>query len=126
MKLSWGRIVLAALAAEIVLLAILTAITRPLIGSGADSPVVLIGGFALMFLAGSWVAGKVRTRLMLHGVMVGVTSVVFYTVLAPGVTLAVLSNGSIVFIMAHLLKILGGAAGGWLAEQRAIRAATIA
>lgn len=31
MKLSWGRIVLAALTAEIALLAILIAITRPLI-----------------------------------------------------------------------------------------------
>ena len=125
MKLAWGRIVLAALTAEIALLTILTAITRPVIGHQADPPVILIGGFVFMFLAASWVAGKVRARLLLHGVLVGVTSVVFYTVVAPGVTLRYLSDGNVVFIMAHVLKILGGTVGGRLAEQRAIRAASI-
>jgi putative membrane protein (TIGR04086 family) len=64
------------------------------------------------FLFALWVGRRVNSRLVLHGALVGVVATLLYV----GLTLG--RPEPPVYIAAHVLKILGGAAGGFVAERR--------
>ena len=117
MKILWVRAAIAGVLAEVVLIAILVGIFRPLYAGRADLAVVLSGGFALMLVAGWWVGHKARSRFILHGALVGVAAVALYTALTLRLTLNGQLKLDVWFFTAHALKILGGAVGGFLAGR---------
>jgi putative membrane protein (TIGR04086 family) len=64
------------------------------------------------FLFALWVGRRVDSRLVLHGTLVGVVATLLYV----GLTLGRPEPSA--YLVAHVLKILGGAAGGFFVERR--------
>ena len=69
--------------------------------------------FVASFVFGIWVARKVQQRRVLHGALVGIVATLIYVGIGLG------QPEPIVYIVAHVLKVLGGAAGGFVALKRA-------
>jgi len=120
----WGWIVLAAFVAEVVGFALLMCI-RVLHGYGpfaldplsaAGNAAFMIELFLVFVLFGWWVARGARALVLLNGLLVGVAAVLIYEIAARG------SGASIplstAYLLAHAVKVAGGAAGGWLAARR--------
>jgi putative membrane protein (TIGR04086 family) len=68
--------------------------------------------FAAAFVFGVWVARKASERLVVHGALVGVAAIL----ICLGVSLG--QPKPTAYVIAHLLKVLGGAAGGLVAMSR--------
>ena len=113
MSIQWGRVLLAAFLMELVLFAIAV----PLFLSGAGRvlvyvvpPAALIATFAITV----WLGGKIASRLVLHGVLIGVVGTLMYV----GLTRAQPEPWP--YWVAHALKVVGGAAGGMVLARRQI------
>lgn len=113
MPIHWGRILLAALLVELVLLAI----ALPLNMRGARQialytipPASLIATYAFTV----WLCKGIASKLVLHGALIGVAGTLMYVALTRG------RPEPWQYVLANALKIVGGAAGGWvLAHRRA-------
>lgn len=68
--------------------------------------------FVATLLFGLWVATKATDRPVLHGALVGIVAMLIYI----GMTLG--RPEPIAYILAHVLKVLGGFAGGFIAFRR--------
>lgn len=64
------------------------------------------------FLFAVWVSRKVNSHFVLHGILVGVVATLIYVGLTKG------QPEPWQYILAHALKILGGAAGGLVASRQ--------
>jgi hypothetical protein len=112
MSIQWGRILLAAFLMELVLFAI--AIPLNLTGLRnvalyAVPPAALIATFAVTV----WLGRGIASKLVLHGVFIGVAGTLMYVGLTRG------QPEPWQYLVANALKIIGGAAGGLiLAQQR--------
>ena len=71
-----------------------------------------VASLLMCFLFALWVGRGIESRFVLHGVLVGVVATLLYV----GLTLA--RPEPFAYIVAHVLKILGGAAGGAVAGER--------
>ena len=76
--------------------------------------------FAATFVFGAWVARKARARFVVHGTLVGVAAALLYVAISGG------QSVPWAYIVAHVLKVLGGALGGLFAQKRASSAAPMA
>jgi hypothetical protein len=123
-NIRWIWIVLGAFVAEVLGFAGLMCI-RVLHGYGpfAPDPLSAIGNaaflielFVVFMLFGWWIARGARDFVFLNGLLVGVAAVLIYEIVARG------SGASIplttAYLLAHAVKIGGGAAGGWIAAQQ--------
>lgn len=117
----WGRAIAGGFIAEAVLL------IAVIPGFALDSaPIVtwtaVIGSAVTTFLASLWVAKRVESRFVLHGVIVGLTAALIYLAMvsASGAT------QPFIYWVAHGLKLVGGAAGGWFSARRMASASGIA
>ena len=66
----------------------------------------------MCFTFALWVGRRLESGFVLHGVLVGVVATLLYI----GLTRA--RPEPFAYVLAHMLKILGGAAGGFVAERR--------
>jgi hypothetical protein len=114
----WGRILAGGFLAELLLVA---AVIPGLALRGPDHPSVVwtavIGSPLTSGLFAWWVGRRLESRFILHGALVGVTASLIYV----AITLA--QPEPFIYLVAHGLKILGGAAGGVLAGRRSMTAA---
>jgi putative membrane protein (TIGR04086 family) len=109
--MQWGRIVWGGFLAELVL--ILAVVPTFLLGGEAAVTWAAVGGSPVMtFLVTWWMARHIRSRLVLHGALIGVTACLLY------VALTLAQPEPPIYIVAHGLKIAGGAIGGLLASRR--------
>ena len=69
--------------------------------------------FVAAFAFGLWIARKAPQRPVLHGTLVGVVAMLIYIGMGLG------KPEPAAYIIAHVLKLLGGAAGGFVAFKRA-------
>ena len=112
MSIQWGRVLLAAFLMELVL----AAVAVPLFLSGAERvlvyvipPVALITTFAITV----WIGRRIASKLVLHGVLIGLAGTLMYVGLTRG------EPEPWQYLVGHALKVVGGAAGGVvLARQR--------
>lgn len=113
MSIQWGRVLIAAFLMELVLVAI--AIPLTLSGeSRALNYVVPPASFIATFAVTVWLGRKFASRPVLHGVLIGVAGSLMYVALTRG------TPEPWPYLLAHALKIAGGAAGGTvLAGRRA-------
>jgi putative membrane protein (TIGR04086 family) len=81
-------------------------------GQRAVTYAALSGSLLMCFLFALWVGRRVDLRLVLHGILVGVVATLLYVALTRG------RPEPPAYLVAHVLKILGGAAGGFVAERR--------
>lgn len=125
--LRWGRAVIAAIVAEV----ILVCIAIPVYASMAqDDATALLGtivppaSFVLFVVAGYWSAKPVRSAALLQGALAGIIAVLAY--IALGFVASLFVAGTSVtdgftpaYLTAHVLKIAGGGIGGWLVSRKA-------
>jgi hypothetical protein len=116
MSIQWGRVLLAAFLMELVLFAI----AIPLFLSGAGRvlvyvvpPAALVATYAITV----WLGRGITSKLVLHGVLIGVVGTLMYVGLTRG------KPEPWQYLLAHALKVVGGAAGG-VVLMRQRRAAT--
>ena len=111
MSIQWGRVVLVAFVMELVLFAIAV----PLTMSGARRvslyvvpPVALIATFAFTV----WLGRKIKSRFILHGVLIGIVGTLMYVALTRA------KPEPWQYLVANALKVVGGAAGGVVLARR--------
>lgn len=122
----WGRIVVAGFLAEAVVFALfflllfgatlagIPEFARPM--SPFDYADAIVSSFASVFLFTLWVAKRIESRFVLHGILVGVVALLLFLVVI-GTLSGSLAQPALYWV-AHVLKILGGVAGGLVAGRR--------
>jgi hypothetical protein len=111
MGIQWGRVLLAGFLMELVLIAI----AIPLTLAGADRLLVYVippASFIATLAITMWLGRGIASRLVLHGVLIGIAGSLMYVALTLG------APEPWPYILAHALKIAGGAAGGMMLAQR--------
>lgn len=68
--------------------------------------------FLATFLFGIWVARKASQGRVLHGTLTGVVAMLIYLGISLG------QPEPVAYVIAHVLKVLGGALGGYVAMKR--------
>jgi putative membrane protein (TIGR04086 family) len=121
-SIRWRRVLLAGFLAEVALIVVAV----PLFFLPNSQTALNLGvppaSFAVLVLFGWWAArGAPRSRV-LNGMLAGLAGVLLY--LCLGVVSALATHRdpwaslTPAYILAHLLKLAGGAVGGWLAGRR--------
>jgi hypothetical protein len=111
MSIQWGRILLAAFLMELVLVAI--AIPLTVSGAGAAlNYVIPPASFIATFAITVWLGRRFTSRPVLHGVLIGIAGSLMYVALTRA------TPEPWPYLLAHLLKIAGGAAGGLVLAGR--------
>jgi hypothetical protein len=76
----------------------------------------MVSSFAAVFLFTLWVGKRIESAFVMHGVLIGVLDILLFG------TMWLATTGSLaqppLYVVAHFLKILGGTAGGLVAEKR--------
>jgi putative membrane protein (TIGR04086 family) len=110
-RIHWARILLGGLLAEVALiLAIVPLGLR--FGDNFLHYTAPPGSFVMCFLGALWVCRRIESHFILHGTLVGVVAALIYV----GLTRA--QPEPFAYIVAHLLKLVGGASGGLVAQLR--------
>lgn len=107
----WLRVLIGGLFVEASLFAVVIPVLK-VSGQHALLYVVPVASFAMCFVFGLWVGRRVESRFVLHGMLVGIVATLLYV----GMTRA--HSEPFAYLLAHGLKVLGGAAGGFLAGHR--------
>jgi hypothetical protein len=111
MSIQWGRILLAAFLTELVLVAM--AIPLTLSGAGeALNYVIPPASFVATFAITVWLGRRFTSRPVLHGVLIGVAGSLMYVALTRA------APEPWPYLLAHALKVAGGAAGGLVLAGR--------
>jgi putative membrane protein (TIGR04086 family) len=107
----WGRILIGGLLAEVALiLAIVPLGLR--FGDNFLHYTAPPGSFITCFLGALWVCRRIESRFVLHGTLVGVVAALIYVGLTRG------QPEPFAYLVAHALKLAGGACGGVVAQWR--------
>jgi putative membrane protein (TIGR04086 family) len=113
----WGRAIAGGFIAELLLFLLVI----PGLAIGSEPAVTwtaVVGSGLMTFLGALWVARRIESRFVLHGLIVGLTATAFYLALVVGSG----QTQPFIYWVAHGLKILGGVAGGMFAARRVARA----
>jgi putative membrane protein (TIGR04086 family) len=110
-KIHWGRIVVGGVAAEAALILAIVPLGLRL-GENFLHYTAPPGSFITCFLGALWVCRRIEARYILHGTLVGVVAALIYLALTRA------QPEPAAYILAHALKLVGGACGGWAAERR--------
>jgi putative membrane protein (TIGR04086 family) len=107
----WGWILLGGFLAELAVFLIVIPLS---LLAGQDSLLYSAppASFAATFVFGMLVARKALQRPVLHGTLVGVVAMLIYLGISFG------RPEPLAYLVAHVLKVLGGAAGGFVAMRR--------
>lgn len=112
-KMHWGRIVLGGLVAEVALIVAIVPIGLRL-GDTFLRYAAPPGSFVVCFFGALWVGRRIESLSVLHGLLVGVVAALFY------LTLTRFQPEPLAYVIAHALKLVGGAVGGYVAQQRRV------
>jgi putative membrane protein (TIGR04086 family) len=110
-RIHWGRIVLGGLLAEVALIIAIVPVGLRL-GDNFLHYTAPPGSFVTCLLGALWVGRRIESRFILHGMLVGVVAALIYV----GLTRA--QPEPLAYIVAHALKLMGGAGGGFIAQRR--------
>ncbi len=107
----WGRILLGGLLAEVALILAIVPLGMRL-GESFLHYTAPPGSFVTCFAAAFWLCRGIRSHRALHGALMGVVAALIYIALTRA------QPEPLVYVVAHALKLLGGACGGLLAARR--------
>lgn len=110
-KLHWGRVLLGGFLAEALLILIVIPINLRY-GQHPLLYVAPVGSLLTCFVFAWWVGRGVESHRVLHGIAVGVVAMLIYIALTRA------QPEPAAYVLAHGLKLLGGAAGGWMAGHK--------
>jgi hypothetical protein len=124
-SLRWGRIVLGGFLAELILF--LPVIAANIAGGGQRAiTVIAVAGSYVVFVPVTWWMSRRLARPVLHGALMGAAAAAIYTLI--GVVGRYFQPNApptpFIYYVAHVLKIAGGATGGWLAQRAVASAAS--
>jgi hypothetical protein len=114
----WARVLIGGFLAEVLVIALVIPISL-LFGQHALLYAAPPASLMACFLFALWVARRIDSRFVLHGILVGVVATLLYVALTLG------RPEPLVYLLAHALKILGGAAGGLVAQRRRAAMSTV-
>jgi hypothetical protein len=122
-SLRWGRIVLGGFLAELILIVCVIPV-RALGGGDQAITFIAVAGSYVVFVPVAWWLGRSLARPVLHGALMGAVAAAIYMLLAVAGRYFQPAAPPMPFIyyVAHVLKIAGGATGGWLAQRAAVAA----
>ena len=123
-KICWGRVLLAAVAAEVVVMLLILAVSVlfRMRGEVAGYYVAAPAGALATFLMVLWVARKLESGFILHGVLVGLAGVV----LSGGFIFTAKPEDRWMYAASFILRIVAGYLGGLVARRpAAIREARV-
>jgi putative membrane protein (TIGR04086 family) len=109
--LRWGWILLGGFLVELAIFAITIPVSL-LVGQQSLLYSAPLASFVAPLVIGYVVAQKTPNRQVLHGTLVGLVAVLIY------VSMSLARPEPIAYVFAHLLKLLGGALGGYTALKR--------
>jgi len=107
----WGWILLGGFFAELAVFVIVIPLSL-LAGQQSLLYSAPPASFAATFVFGILIGRKVSQRHVLHGTLVGVIAMMIYLGMSLG------RPEPLAYLVAHVLKVLGGAAGGFVAMKR--------
>ncbi|SRR6266404_5347883 len=107
----WVRVLVGGFLAEVSVFLVVIPISL-LYGQHALLYAAPPASLATCFLFALWVGRRVDSHLVLHGILVGVVATLLYV----GLTLG--RPEPLAYLVAHVLKIFGGATGGLVAGRR--------
>lgn len=110
-RVHWLRVLVGGFLAEVSVFAVVIPV---LVLSGQHALLYAAPPASLVacFLFGLWVGRGIDSRQVLHGILVGAVATLLYVCLTLG------RPEPLAYLLAHVLKILGGAAGGFVAERQ--------
>ena len=76
----------------------------------------IVSSFAMVFLFTLWLGNRIESGFILHGALVGVVGIVLFTIMWVSTTGSLAQPA--LYVVAHLLKVLGGITGGLVVERR--------
>src|SRR4051812_48860898 len=110
-RIHWVPIVIFGFLSELAIIAVFVPSTV-LLGEQPGVYTAVIGSFVMPFLFAMWAVGKLKSKFILHGMLVGAVGILIYIGLTRG------QPEPLLYILAHALKLLGGAAGGYVVQRR--------
>jgi putative membrane protein (TIGR04086 family) len=115
-RIRWGRVVAGGLLAEVGILIVVLPFAFTETPERFLVYVVPPVSLVMTFIFGRWTGTRVDSRFLLHGALAGLVAAVVYIAVVWGQTLPPS------YTLAHFLKVIGGAAGGYVAgkSKRAI------
>ena len=132
MRIHWFRVLLGGLLIEVVLAIVLVggfAAAGVDIAKGVSTMSALIigaGCFAAAFLVVLWLGRGIQSRLVLHGVLMGLVATLIYIALVAGsgqMSDALAAYGPATFVTVNAARLVGAGLGGVVCERRrAVRA----
>lgn len=97
-------------------------LARPM--STLDYIDAMVSSFVMVFLFTLWVGKRIESGFVLHGILVGAVGIVLFAIVIFALSGALAQPP--LYIVAHGLKILGGVAGGLVADRRSRRTISVA
>src|SRR5438876_10410786 len=113
-RIRWARILAGGFLAELCVFAVFVPSTLVL-GQVPGMYSAVIASLVMPFLFGIWTARKAEAYFVFHGLIVGAIGILIYV----GLTGA--QPEPPLYLFAHVLKLVGGAAGGYVAARRSAR-----
>src|SRR5260370_36975617 len=110
-RIHWVRILLGGLLAEVALILAIGPLGLRL-GDTCLHYAAPPGSFVMCFLGGLWVCRRIESHFILHGTLVGVVAALIYVALTRA------QPEPFAYILAHALKLVGGACGGFVVQRR--------
>jgi|SRR5688572_16428585 hypothetical protein len=125
-SLRWGRILLGGFLGEMILIA--AVIPMRAFGSTESAiTVAAVAGSYVAFVPIAWWLTRTLGRPVLHGMLMGAVAAAIYIALSVGAQQFVPDAPPVplIYYVAHVLKLAGGATGGWLAGRTAMSAGPV-
>ena len=94
-------------------------IAKPM--STLDNIDAIVSSFVVVFLFALWVGKRVDAKPVLYGALIGVVAALLFTIMWIATTRSFAQP--LWYVVAHVLKVLGGICGGLLAQRRVRRPA---
>jgi putative membrane protein (TIGR04086 family) len=113
-SIRWGWILLGGFLAELMIFVIVLPLSW-LFGQESLLYSAPVASFVAAFALGLWVARKASRHHVVHGFLVGVVATLIYVGISFG------HPEPIAYIIAHALKLLGGAIGGYISLRYAAK-----
>jgi len=113
-EIRWVRIVVFGFLSEVAVIAVFIPATV-FLGERPGMYAAVAGSLVMPFFFGMWAARTVKSRFVLHGILVGAVGILIYVGLTGG------QPEPLLYIFAHVLKLIGGGAGGYVAKRRNIQ-----
>jgi hypothetical protein len=111
MGVKWGRVLAGGVFAELLVFAVVFPVNY-LFGERAFLASILIACAVMPFIVAIWVGRRLESRFVLHGALVGLVAALFYIGIAWG------QPQRLLYQISHVIKVVGGAAGGLVAARR--------